>query len=107
MPVFACSSGYMAIEKDGWKLECCENGGDTPKAVGSAFQCRPIEQKFELYNLRSDVRETTDVYEAQPEIVEQLKQQLSKRVDDGRTSEGAPQENFVPEDEPWIQINWR
>ncbi len=105
--VFACSSGYMAIEKDGWKLELCENGGDTPKAMGSAFQGRPVDQKFELYNLRSDVRETTDVYEQQPEIVEQLKQQLTKRLDDGRTTDGAPQENFVPEDELWVQINWK
>ncbi|MGM9676101.1 MAG: sulfatase-like hydrolase/transferase, partial [Butyricicoccus sp.] len=104
--VFACSSGYLAIEKDGWKLECCENGGDTPKAMMSAFRQTPIEQNFELYHMDTDAGEKNNVIQENPDIVEALKAQLTRRLDEGRTSQGAVQPNFVPEG-PWVQINWK
>lgn len=104
--VFACAAGYMSIEKDGWKLNFAENGGEMPKYIISAFRGVPTESEFELYKIREDLAETTNVINDHPEIVEQLKEQMSKRLDTGRSDKGEPQENFIP-DKPWVQINWK
>ncbi len=104
--VFASGAGFLAIEKDGWKLELCENGGDSEKAMRAAFTHTPLEQQFELYHLPTDRAETSNVIEQYPELVRELKHQLSQHLEKGRSTEGTRQENFVP-DEPWIQINWK
>ena len=62
--VYSCGSGYMGIVSGRWKLQCCENGGDMPEALKSAFTKQTIEQQFELYDLASDIEETNNVNEA-------------------------------------------
>jgi arylsulfatase A-like enzyme len=103
--VFAAGTGFLAIEKDGWKLECCEDGGSSEKAFEAAQTGKEIPQEFELYHISEDKGEKSNIYEKHPEIVSDLKDRLTKRYKDGRTSEGAVQKNFEPEGS-WVQINW-
>lgn len=105
--VYSCSSGYMGVVSGGWKLNLCANGGATPEAMKSAFTKTPIEQKFELYNLNEDISETTDLLDAQPEIVEKLKAEMTKAFENGRSTPGVKRENYVPKSYPWVQINWK
>lgn len=104
--VFASGSGFLAIEQDGWKLEFCENGGASPRVEKAVFKGEKIEQKFELYYLPEDKKESTNVYEEHPEVVEKLRNKLDDRFEQGRTTQGKPQQNYVPK-EPWIQVNWK
>lgn len=104
--VFASGAGFLAIEKDGWKLELCENGGDSDQAMQAAVTHTPLAQQFELYHLPTDQVETSNIIEQHPELVRELKRQLSKYLEEGRSTVGIKQENFVP-DYPWIQINWK
>lgn len=104
--VFASSSGYLAIERNGWKLELCEDGGDTARVIKSAALNEPIDQSFELYNIYTDKTESNNVIDNHKELVQELKDELTKQLDEGRSTEGKPQKNYVPEG-PWVQINWR
>ena len=63
--------------------------------------------KIELYNLKSDPSETTNVADQQPRIVERLKQQITQVVCRGRTTEGKPQPNDTPywDDLAWISAD--
>ncbi len=52
-------------------------------------------ERRELYHLQVDLSETTDVLAQNPEVVGQLTAQMQTLIDNGRRSEGAPQENEV------------
>ena len=67
---------------------------------------QPIEQEFELFNIKEDPEEKYNVIEEHPDVVAILKEELSRCLDAGRHTPGAQQENYVP-DYPWVQINWR
>ncbi len=103
--VSASSSGYLGITKDGYKLACCEKGGDYPKAMLSGRNQEPIEQNFELYNLSSDIGEKDDIIDHNEEIIEILLEELDEVFENGRSTIGERQENFTPE--KWVQINWK
>jgi arylsulfatase A-like enzyme len=104
--IYNCSSGYFGIVSGEWKLACCEQGGDTQKAMNSAFSKKPIEQEFELYNLAEDTGERVNVIDRHPDVVNLLKEELTKSLERGRSTHGTAQENFEP-DYLWVQINWK
>jgi arylsulfatase A-like enzyme len=51
--------------------------------------------KHELYNLQSDIGETRNVSEANPEVVSRLTALMQKYIADGRSTAGAPQKNDI------------
>jgi len=67
--------GDLAIRQGPWKLIFLKNG------------------KRELYNLRTDLSEKSNVAEANPAIVDRLSTLMKKYIADGRSTAGAPQKN--------------
>lgn len=104
--VFASGSGFLAIEQDGWKLEFCEDGGSSQRVEESVIKGERIKQEFELYYLPEDKKESKNLYVEYPQIVEKLREKMDKRFEEGRTSDGGKQKNYIPE-ESWVQINWK
>ena len=50
----------------------------------------------ELYDLQSDLSESTNVAEANPEVVTRLTSLINKHIADGRSTPGAQQKNDAP-----------
>lgn len=88
-------NGSFAIRQGSWKLELCPDSGGwsapRPGAQGAA-KLPPVQ----LYNLRSDIGERTNLQQQHPEVVSRLVALLEKYVADGRSTPGKPQQNTVP-----------
>ena len=67
--------GDLAIRQGPWKLIFLKDGGR------------------ELYNLQTDLSETKNVAEANPEVVERLTALMKKYIAEGRSTPGAKQSN--------------
>ncbi len=89
--------GAFAIRQGKWKLELCPGSGgwSYPKPGKDDTSQLPLVQ---LYDVASDVGETTNLQESQPQVVEQLTRLLEKYVALGRSTPGTPQENTTPVD---------
>ncbi|WP_372772949.1 arylsulfatase [Mangrovibacterium sp.] len=94
-------TGHFAIRKGDWKLNMLRGSGGSLKPV--FVEVNPGDAEFELYNIVNDPGETTNLYFEQPEIVEQLKAEISKIISSGRSTPGAPQP-FVKDN--WSQVTW-
>jgi len=96
------AAGYFAIRDGRWKLNLFRGSGGslTPKFI----EPRPGEAPYELYDLRSDIRERRNLYDEHPEIVFRLKQRATKIVTTGRSTPGRPQANDGPR--WWPQLTW-
>ena len=86
-------SGHFAYRKGRWKLLL---------ARGSAGWSSPTEREVpddaprgQLYDLVADPGETTNLYAEEREVVDNLLEELSALVRDGRSSPGPPAENDV------------
>ena len=85
-------NGSFSIRRGKWKLELCPGSGgwsyphpDTPQA-----KALPAVQ---LYNLKKDIDETTNVQHKYPEKVKELPDLLQSYVDCGRSTPGKKQTN--------------
>ena len=89
-------SGHFAIRQGGengqWKTLFCRGSGgwSAPREDEAAKRSLPLVQ---LYNLRSDPKESVNLYREQPEIVEQMTQTLKRFIENGRSTPGANQPN--------------
>ena len=84
----SCSSeGLPALRLASWKFIPGSGSGGWSKSTGK----RP----FQLYDLASDLGETQNLAEQQPERVEQMQTLLEKIIRDGRSNAGPPQKNDV------------
>jgi arylsulfatase A len=95
-------SGNFAIRDGRWKLNLFRGSGGSlaPKLV----RPKPGEPAFELYDMQSDWRETTNVHDQHRDLVEQLKTAATKIVRDGRSTPGVAQRNDGPL--LWPQLSW-
>lgn len=81
-------SGHFSIRVGDWKLAACKgscgwsSGGDN-------------STEMQLYNMKTDRAETTNLYNQKPEIVAQLKKQLEQAVNDGYSVDGKTGSNDV------------
>ncbi|MEM9646323.1 MAG: arylsulfatase, partial [Planctomycetota bacterium] len=73
----------MTIQKDDWKLITGLGSGGFSKP--SRVRPSPGEPDGQLYNLKTDLGETTNVYEKHPEIVLQLQRRMDQVVQNGRS----------------------
>jgi arylsulfatase A len=90
-------NGSFAIREGDWKLCLCPgSGGWSAPRPGrdDASKLPPVQ----LFNLKDDVGEWTNLADKHPELVERLTKLLDKYVADGRSTPGAPQKNAVAVD---------
>ncbi|WP_026955104.1 sulfatase family protein [Algoriphagus vanfongensis] len=102
--VFHSINGSFAIRQGDWKLIMAKGSGgwSSPKPNTSDEEGLPDVQ---LYNLASDPGETKNLQAENPEKVASLKELLSKYIQEGRSTPGAPQPND-PIDGEWKQIGF-
>ncbi len=100
--VLHSSGGRFAIRQGDWKLILWPGSG------GWAYPSEPEEMeslpRFQLYNLKDDPAESENLESAYPEKVDALKRLLTKYVDEGRSTPGAPQRNDGPV--RWPELEW-
>ena len=85
-------NGSFSIRQGKWKLELCPGSGgwSDPKPKSKAAKQLPAVQ---LYDLSSDVGETTNLQAKHPDVVKRLTALLQDYVDRGRSTPGTPQKN--------------
>lgn len=99
--VHSSGNGGFSIRRGFWKLNLVADGGGFAALSNTEFEPN------ELYDLRSDVSETTNVIDEHPEVVKELTDSLAEYVKSGRSTKGEPQKN-----EPnnphgdWEQLEW-
>ncbi len=86
-------NGSFAIRDGAWKLALCPgSGGWSNPRPGMNDADLPPNQ---LFDLSSDIGETTNLQAQHPEIVARLTKLLEKYVADGRSTPGDPQQNAL------------
>ncbi len=87
-------NGSFAIRQGDWKLCACPGSGGwsdpTPQDIKNEKLDLPSMQ---LFNLKEDIGETTNLITQNPEKAAELKAALKKIILDGRSTPGAAQEN--------------
>lgn len=100
--VYTSGQGRFAIRKGDWKLILWPGSG------GWAFPATEEDMKglprFQLYNLREDPAETTNLVSKYPKHVKELKALLTRYVTEGRSTPGTPQENDGSS--RWPELEW-
>ncbi|TLP81274.1 sulfatase family protein [Maribacter sp. ACAM166] len=99
-------NGDFAIRKGDWKLIMCPGSGGwsfpSPNKDQGVIESLP---PIQLYNLKNDPGETTNLQATNTEVVEELKSLLIKYIVDGRSTPGVPQKNDSINFE-WKQIKF-
>ncbi|WP_395718420.1 arylsulfatase [Prosthecobacter sp.] len=87
-------NGSFALRDGDWKLEICAGSGgwSDPRPGSPGEKGLPDTQ---LYNLKDDIAEKTNLQGEKPDIVAQMTKQLEKIVADGRSTPGNAQKNAV------------
>ncbi len=96
------ASGHFAIRDGRWKLNLFRGSGGSLKPA--FVEPKSGEPPYELYDLQSDLRETTNVHDQHPDVVERLQSLATKIVRDGRSTTGVAQANDGPE--LWPELTW-
>ena len=105
------STGRFAIRRGDWKLLLHTGSGGNGYNAGkrSARYNGTIEQKSfntanrQLYNMRTDPDETTNLIEKRPEVVGELTALASEYVRKGRSTPGPRQKTSL---QNWPQLDW-
>ena len=84
-------SGKFAIRKGDWKLIMTKDAGGGWSLPWEKIKTRA--KAVQLYNLKKDPRETKNLEEIYPKVVDELVNDLSKALHDGRTTPGKKQQN--------------
>ena len=96
-------TGVFAIRQGDWKLIVSPNSG--LGASGKPTKVKKVYPEAILYNLKSDIGETKNVADQNPQKVQELTQLLTKKINDGRSTPGTVQEND-PITFPWPQLSF-
>ncbi|MGB0775987.1 MAG: arylsulfatase, partial [Akkermansiaceae bacterium] len=85
-------SGVFIIRQGEWKLQFSSGSGgwSQPKDAIATKKGLP---KWQLYNLKTDPKETTNLLEKYPKRVAAMTQLLREYVENGRSTAGKPQPN--------------
>lgn len=86
------ADGYFAIREGQWKLIFASHSGgwSNPKpAEAKNLDLPPLQ----LYDLATDLKETTNVVDAHPDIVARLTARMESYIANGRSTPGTPQKN--------------
>ena len=85
-------SGVFVVRKGNWKLQYSAGSGgwSEPKEEEARKQGLP---QWQLYDLSADPKETNNLINDYPEIVQELTAILRESIERGRSTPGAPQKN--------------
>lgn len=98
-------NGSFAIRKGDWKLAMCPgSGGWSYPQPGIDDVVISKLPDVQLYNLKNDPGEKTNLQAEKPEIVEELKALLTLYIEEGRSTPGVPQLNDG--EKIWSQLWW-
>jgi arylsulfatase A len=105
------SNGRFAIRRGEWKLLLHAGSGGNGYGAGkrSSRYNGTIEQKSfktanrQLYNMRTDPDETTNLIEKRPEVVSELTALAGEYVRKGRSTPGPRQKTVL---QSWPQLDW-
>ena len=105
------STGRFAIRRGDWKLLLHAGSGGNGYGTGkrSTRYNGTIEQKSfntadrQLYNMRTDPDETTNLIEKYPEVASELTALAGEYVSKGRSTPGPRQETIL---QNWPQLDW-
>lgn len=88
-------NGSFAIRRENWKLCFCPDSGgwSSPRPNSKGVAELPPQQ---LFDLKADIGEKTNVTADQPQIVSQLTNELATLINNGRSTPGPKQSNTVP-----------
>lgn len=90
-------NGKFSIRKGKWKLELTPgSGGWSAPTDGKARESGLPE--VQLYNMKKDAEETTNLGDKYPKVVRKLTAELNKIVENGRSTPGTILQNDVPVD---------
>lgn len=98
--VHSSGRGQFGIRKGKWKLEMCPGAGGLNDIGVDLSRLPPIQ----LYDLESDIGETTNLWEEHPDVVEELRGLLTACVLNGRSTDGKPQKNSG--EQWWPELHW-
>ncbi len=98
-------NGSFAIRKGDWKLIMCPGSGGWSFPKPSDKAAIDTLPPIQLYNLKTDPRETQNVQAENADKVVELKALLTKYIVEGRSTAGAPQEND-PINREWKQVSF-
>jgi len=87
-------SGHFAYREGDHKLVLAAGSGGWTSPKESEATKRGLP-KAQLYNLKSDPGEKENLYEAQPEVAEQLLSQLTEYVNSGASVAGKESKNDI------------
>lgn len=93
--VYQSIDGSFSIQEGRWKLEFCPGSGGW-EAPTNAQGYRQGLPEVQLYDMGSDVRETTNVEAGHPDVVQRLTELMKQYVRTGRSMPGRPEDNDVP-----------
>ncbi|WP_019422721.1 sulfatase family protein [Paenibacillus sp. OSY-SE] len=94
--------GSFSIRKGEWKLELCPgSGGWSDPMPGAEPAGAP---PFQLYRLSEDIRERQNLVEQHPEVLQNLKELLTRYIKEGRSTPGTPQPHAGAQ--RWEQLHW-
>lgn len=96
-------NGSFAYRKGKYKLNFCSGSGGWSAPRPNSKEAKNLPQ-LQLYNLKEDIAEEKNIQDQHPEIVEQFRSELTKIVNQGRSTSGLPQKNDGPE--KWKQLSW-
>ncbi|MDB4265387.1 arylsulfatase [bacterium] len=92
-------SGHFAYRMGKWKLNLAKaSGGWSSPTEKQAPKKAP---KGQLYDLEADLGETNNLFESKPEVVAKLLAQLTKDIEEGRSTEGPVSPNDVKDIKLW------
>lgn len=98
-------TGQFSIRQGDWKLLLSNSsGGWSYPRPGKDVEAIKAMPKYQLYNLKDDIKESRNLYPENQQKTEELRKLLIKYIEDGRSTKGAPQKN--DDVEIWKQVEY-
>ena len=98
-------NGSFAIRKGDWKLIMCPGSGGWSFPRPNNKEALEGLSRVQLYNLKNDPAESNNLQASNGEKVEELKNLLTKYIEEGRSTPGIAQRNDG-EEAVWKQLWW-
>lgn len=96
-------NGSFAYRKGKYKTIFCPGSGGWSYPTPNSEVVKELPP-VQLYNLEEDIEEMNNLQNEYPEIIEQHRTELSKIVNEGRSTSGTPQPNNG--EKVWKQLHW-